>query len=88
MGMDVGGFERVVPATAEAAEVDAVVVAEAGVGAGREAGDFGVLKGEAEVREDEGGVLVPVVVFDLDVVGFAVELRDGLGDGAEAVCVE
>ena len=40
------------------------------------------------MREDVGGVLVPVVVFDLDIVGFAVVFRDRLGGGAEAVCVE
>ena len=40
------------------------------------------------MREDVGGVLVPVVVFDLDIVGFAVVFRDRLGGGAEAVRVE
>ena len=78
----------VVPAAAETAEVDAVVEADAGADPRREAGEFGVPKGEAEVREDEGGVLVEVVVFDLDVVGFAVVFRDGFGGGAEAVRVE
>ena len=62
--------------------------ADAGGGAGRQAGDFGIAVGEAEVREDVGGVLMPVVVFDLDVVGFAVVFRDRLGGGAEAVRVE
>ena len=89
LDVEQGPSVDVVPGAAEVVVVEVVVVAGAGDGVTRrEAGDSGILIGEAEVREDEGGVSVPVVVFDLDVVGFAVVFRDGLGVGAEAVRVE
>ncbi|CAF9938187.1 hypothetical protein IMSHALPRED_000703 [Imshaugia aleurites] len=52
--------------------------------AGREAGELGVLVREAEVVEEEGRVAVRVVVFELEVVRFAVALRGRGGVGAEA----
>ena len=52
--------------------------------AGGEAGEFVVRVREAEVVEDEGGVLVEVVVFELEVVRFAVVAGFGGGSGAEA----
>lgn len=82
LGCHVAGF---VPGAADGAfPVDAAGAGQAVAGAGREAGGVGVLVGEAEVVEDEGGVLVEVVVFELEVVGFAVLLGDGCGDVAEA----
>ena len=52
--------------------------------AGGEAGEFVVRVREAEVVEDEGCVLVEVVVFELEVVRFAVVAGFGGGGGAEA----
>lgn len=52
---------------------------------GDEAGAGGVLVEAAEMVEDVGGVLVEVVVFELEVVGFAGLLGGGGGLGAEAV---
>lgn len=57
--------------------------------AGREAGGFCVEVAEAEVFEDEGAVVVLVVVFELKVVAFADDAGDsGLGGAAVAVCAE
>ena len=82
LGTTLVGF---VPGAADGAfPVNAVGAGQAVTRAGREAGGVGVLVGEAEVVEDVGGVLVEVVVFELEVVGFAVLLGDGCGDVAEA----
>ena len=86
--IDAVEFEDGVPGAAETVEVDALGAGEVGSGMRREAGDFGILRGEAEVREDVGGILVPVVVLDLDVMGFAVLFPGGCGKAAEAVRVE
>lgn len=65
-------LDVVVPGAADLVEVEAAVEVEAVAGAGGEAGDFRDLVGEAEVGEDVGGVLVEVVVVELEVVGLAV----------------
>lgn len=79
------GVELVVPiATEGALPVDADLDGDAVAAAGREAGGGGVLVGEAEVVEDVGGVEVGVVVFELEVVGLAVPLRDRRRLQAEA----
>lgn len=77
--------DSVVPRAADAPlPVGAVVHVLPVAVPGREAGGPGILVCEAQVREYIGGVLVEIVVFELQVVGFAVVLGDWDGLGAEA----
>ena len=77
--------EGLAPRTAHLAlPVEAAVFRDAVADPRCEAGDQGVLVRAAEMADDEGFVRMGVVVFELQVVGFAGDLRNGVTGGAEA----
>lgn len=78
-------YQRAIPSTAETGgPVDTVARPSVLSVSGGETCGWRVLVGETEMIENKGDVVVEVIVFELEVVCFAVMLRDWCGLRAEA----